>query len=221
MGDVAEEDTYPRVLHDLTGMEVETLSVPWLTAKDARSQIKKITDCNASFFILNVGMAESLPHIYPIWIRKMINKFPILPVRRRLNNLESQLIILTNRRKPWISRDDYGRCVKKTIERAQQKFQNPRVILINTCHSGDFVERKRPGTNNNIEVLNDELKKVAEETGAEYLDIDSVSDDSKFIYDRVHFNAQGHRQTAEVLRQIMENNSREIQPLSKLQEAAE
>lgn len=197
---VKEEETYPRVLEDTSGQKVATYSSPWLTSKDARSEAKRIPKARADFFILHVGIVESLPRAYPIPVRKMVNRFPIVPIRRRMNDLESRLITITNRRSSWISADDYGRYVGEIIETAKARLAGPRIILVNTFHVGSFIETKRPGTNDNVSHLNQVLRDDARRFGAVYLDAESVFDDRMFIFDRVHLNADGHRRLAALLR---------------------
>jgi hypothetical protein len=205
-----EGEMYPRVLQRLSGSVVMVYAQPWLTVKDARSRLRRIPPANAtSVFVLHVGIVESLPRIYPIIVRKVVNRFPIRRLRHRLNEFESKLIVVTKKRGSWISREHYGRYLRETVINAKKRLNPDKIILINVFHVGRFVESRRPGTNRNITLLNQEIERRSKELGVCYLDANSVFDDTMFLADRVHLNAAGHLMLAKLLQEAIEDQ-REI-----------
>jgi hypothetical protein len=208
--DLKEEEMYPRVLQRISGSKVATYAQPWLTVKDARSRIKRIPPAKStSVFVLHVGIVESLPRVYPITIRKVVNRFPIRRLRHRLNEFESRLIVVTKMSGSWISREQYGKYLEQTLANARKRLNPDKTILVNVFHVGRFVESRRPGTNRNITRLNMEIERRSKELGAYYLDANSVFDDSMFLRDRVHMNAAGHAMMARLLQEAIEDR-REI-----------
>jgi len=194
----------------MSGSKVMAYAQPWLTVKEARSRLKRIPPASAtSVFVLHVGIVESLPRVYPITVRKVVNRFPIRRLRHRLNEFESRLILITKRNGSWISRENYGRYLKETVANARKNLNPDKIILVNVFHVGRFVESRRPGTNRNITLLNLEIERRAKELGAYYLDANAIFDDSMFLTDRVHLNAAGHLMMAKLLQEAIEGR-REI-----------
>ncbi|HEV2389265.1 MAG TPA: SGNH/GDSL hydrolase family protein [Nitrososphaerales archaeon] len=208
--DLKEEEMYPRVLQRNSGSEVATYAQPWLTVKDARSRVKKIPrSSDTAVFVLHVGIVESLPRVYPIAVRKFVNRFPVRRLRHRLNEFESRLIVMTKKSGSWITPEQYGRYLEETLANARKRLNPEKIILVNVFHVGGFVESRRPGTNRNITLLNSEIERRAKELGAYYLDANSFFDDSMFLIDRVHMNAAGHAMMAKLLQEAIEDQ-REI-----------
>ena len=204
LGGLSPEQVYPRILEKSLGTEVVSYAEPWRTVKDARRLVKKIPAAKASVFILNVGMAESLPKIYPFRVRMLVDRVRWRALRRRSNKFESILLRVTNRQEGWIGPKDFRKYLRETIETARARFNPDLVIIVNIFHVPWSLESKKPGTVKNAAVLNTVIKSSAKELGAYLLDAESIFDKSYFLPDLVHLNAAGHVKMASELKLVIE-----------------
>ncbi|HUI01155.1 MAG TPA: SGNH/GDSL hydrolase family protein [Nitrososphaerales archaeon] len=204
LGGLSPDQVYPRILERSLGTKVVSYAEPWRTIKDARGLAKKIPAEKASVFILNVGMAESLPKVYPFRIRMLVDRVPWRALRRRLNRFESILLRVTNKREGWIGPKDFRRYLRETVEIARARFKPDMVIIVNIFHVPESLEAKKRGTIDNAAVLNQVMKESARDLGTGLLDAYSIFDASYFLPDLVHLNARGHVKMASELQKIIE-----------------
>jgi hypothetical protein len=210
LGGLSPDQVYPRILEKSLGTQVLSYAEPWRTVKDARSLVRKIPPVSASVFILNVGMAESLPKVYPFQIRMLVDRVPSRPLRRRLNKFESMLLRISKKQRGWIGPDHFRKYLKETVDTARVRFGPSKIILVNIFHVPQSLESKKRGTVRNAAILNLEIKKSARDLGAYLLDAESIFDSSFFLPDLVHLNARGHIKMASALQDIIEDK-REIE----------
>lgn len=204
LGGLSPDQVYPRILEKSLGTHVLSFAEPWRTVKDARSLVKKIPPVKASVFILNVGMAESLPKVYPFRVRMLVDRVRWRPLRRRLNKFESILLRISKKQKGWIDPDHFRKYLKETVDIARVRFGPSKIILVNVFHVPQSLESKKQGTVRNAAALNQVIKESSEELGAYLLDAESIFDSSYFLPDLVHLNALGHIKMASVLQDIIE-----------------
>ncbi len=210
LGGLTPDQVYPRILEKSLGTEVISYAEPWRTIKDARSLVRRIPAVRASVFILNVGMAESLPKVYPFQIRMLVDRVPWRPLRRRLNKFESILLRLSRRQRGWIDPEHFRKYMKETVETARARFGPSKIILVNIFHVPQSLESKKRGTIRNAAMLNVEIERSSRELGAYLLDAESIFDSSFFLPDLVHLNAGGHIKMARVLQDAIEEKEIEL-----------
>ncbi len=208
LGGLRPDQVYPRILEKSLGTEVLSYAEPWRTIKDARSLVKKIPPVKASVFILNVGMAESLPKVYPFRVRMLVDRVPWRPLRRRLNRFESLLLRVSKKRQGWIGPEQFRGYLRETVDAARTRFNPDKVILVNIFRVPESLELKKRGTIRNAAVLNQVMKRSAKDLGAELLDAESIFDSSYFLPDLVHLNALGHIKMASELQEIIEERAK-------------
>jgi hypothetical protein len=205
LGGLSPEQIYPRILEKSLGTQVLSYAQPWRTVKNARSLVKKIPQSRASVFILNVGMAEALPKVYPFQVRMLVDRVTYRPLRRRLNKFETLLLHLSKNERGWIGPVQFRRYLEQTVRTVRERFNPDKIILVNIFHVPQSLESKKPGTVRNAAELNRVIAESAAELGARLLDAESIFDPSFFLPDLVHLNARGHVKMASELQGIIED----------------
>ena len=203
VADLKEDERYPIALGAKLCSTVVCYAEPWLTMRDAPSRVQSIPPQKCKAFILQVGIVEAVPRIYPIGVRRMINALPVKQARRQLNGFESVLIRVLHKKSSWISPREFRTRLKETVQLARGRFRPQKVILVGIFHVGSDLERKVPGTNRNVARLNSELERFSDEFCTHYLDADHVFDDNDFLSDRIHMNVRGHELMAELLASLI------------------
>ena len=153
--------------------------------------------------VLHLGIVESIPRFYPREVRRVLNTLPRNWILRVLNGVELPIAKLIKKRSGWIAPRDFAKYLIEVINESRERFGVKRIVLINVFHPSDLLERKAPGTNKNVIMLNSVMSKVARLTHSTYLDVESAFKDEDFLYDRMHLNGRGHIMIAKMISQAL------------------
>ncbi|MBV9495539.1 MAG: SGNH/GDSL hydrolase family protein [Acidobacteria bacterium] len=209
------QGAYPRLLQDALAPEwrVENLSRPTLDIADVFGMLRSdILPLDPDVVVLHVGVNECCPRFLPRRVWRWAKESPrgrssrpgplrqvVIQVEKLLRGTLAQRWAVS-----WFTAKEFEAVTGRFLDELCKETR-ARVIVAGTAVRTLRIERMLPSFRPLASRFDGILARLSRQSGAEFLDVGRIvdSDPDHLQPDGIHFSADGHREIALALRQII------------------
>jgi hypothetical protein len=194
------EHTYPSILQRMLNGNAYVINRSKRANNSRKAALPNnlsadITDFNPEVLIYHIGIVDCAPRLFSEFQQKILEKMPSFISRRIIKFFSSKRYFFTRTfPKVYVKRKAFYKNVKQTISFAKQ--YTDKIILVGICHANSNVLKKSFSFADNVNKYNDELIKISNELGVDYLDTRLLNPEHDLLSDGIHYNLSANEKLA-------------------------
>jgi lysophospholipase L1-like esterase len=193
---VRYECLYPVLLNNSSGLQIINFSRRSKTIVDIRSEIGEIVLYEPKVVILHIGIVDCAPRIFSKKEKIMYSRFPrilrdfvIRNRKKRRTNIQGKNPL----RKVYVNPELFKKTYLEVISMLRQELCDLRIIIIPISGYLNRLELKSKGFKHNIDLYNQLLYQISNETNCELLNnSDMLLSSEYYVDDYYHLSETGH-----------------------------